>query len=72
VLGAARRCVIGLDGPSSATVVVGASGTVQSVSVSGPAAGTSAEPCIRGALGAMRFKPFAQPTFTIRGITIRP
>jgi hypothetical protein len=46
-------------------------GSVQSVSVSGGAAGKPAETCIRAALMKARVPPFASPTFsapaTIRG-----
>jgi hypothetical protein len=64
--------VIGHDRPSNATVTLGSNGRVKSVVVSGPAAGTPAARCIESALGAMRVRPFARPTFTIRGVTIRP
>ena len=46
-------------------------GTVQSVSVSGGAAGKPAEACIRSALSKARIPPFAQPTFTAP-TTVRP
>ena len=72
VLPAARRCVVGHDGPSTASVVFGAEGRVLRVSVSGPATGTGAEGCIQGALGQMRVQRFARPEYPVRGITIRP
>jgi hypothetical protein len=71
-LGAARRCLIGHDRPSTATVVFSSNGRVKGVTVSGPAAGTPAEACIKGAFGTMRLPRFGKPTFTIRGITVRP
>jgi len=72
VLGSARRCVVGHDRPSTATVVFSSDGTVTSVSVSGPAAGTGADACIRSSLSRMRLQRFSKPTYTVRGITIRP
>jgi hypothetical protein len=71
-LGSARRCVVGHDRPSKATVVFGSDGRVKSVAVSGPAARTPAETCIRAALSQARLPRFARPTFTVRGVTIRP
>jgi len=71
-LGAARRCVIGHEHSSTATVVFSSDGRVKSVSVSGPAAGTTAEACIQNAFRGMRLPRFGKPTFTIRGITVRP
>jgi len=71
VLGGARACVAGQDGPSRATVTFGSDGRVQSVSVSGPAAGTPSEACIRAALSKARVQPFARPTFSV-GATVRP
>ncbi len=71
-LGAARRCVIGHEQASTATVVFNSDGRVKSVLVSGPASGTPAEACIKNAFQAMRLPRFGKPTFTIRGITVRP
>ena len=45
-------------------------GSVQSVSVSGGAAGKPAEACIKGALRGAKVAPFAEPTYTAP-ITIR-
>lgn len=70
-LSAARSCVSGQKGPSSATVTWDSNGSVKSVSVSGPAAGTPAESCIKSALGASRVKPFSRPTYSVP-LTIRP
>jgi hypothetical protein len=71
VIGSARACVAGHETPSRATLVFGSDGRVQSVSVSGPAAGTPAEACIRAALSRARVEPFAKPTFSV-GATVRP
>jgi hypothetical protein len=70
-LGEARRCVVGHEQPSNAIVVFSSDGRVQSVSVTGPAAGTPAEACIKSALGKTRVEPFAKPTFSIP-VPIRP
>ena len=72
VLGKAKAC-IGPDDPiSRASVVFGSAGTVQSVAVSGNAAGKPAEACIKSALsGAKLNTPFAEPTYTTT-VTIRP
>jgi hypothetical protein len=70
-LPAARAC-LGPDDPiSRATVTFRSDGAVASVSVSGGAAGTPAEECIRSALMRARVAPFAQPTFTAPA-TVRP
>lgn len=71
VMGSARACVAGQDAPSRAVVVFGSSGQVQSVSVSGPAAGTPSEQCIVSALSGARVAPFSRPTFTASA-SIRP
>jgi hypothetical protein len=71
VIGGARSCVSGQERPSSATVVFGSDGRVQSVAVSGAAAGTPAAACIRSALEKARVHPFAKPTFSA-SVTIRP
>jgi hypothetical protein len=71
VLGGARACVAGHDAPSRATVVFGSNGRVQSVTVSGPAAGTPAEDCIRSALSQARVQPFAKSTYAA-GFPVRP
>jgi len=60
----ARAC-LGPDDPiSRATVTFQSDGTVQSVSVTGGAAGKPAEACIRSALMRAKVPPFAMPTFT--------
>lgn len=71
VLPSARGC-LGPDDPiSRAAVVFGSAGTVQSVRVSGGAAGKPAEACIQSALGKAKLAPFAEPTYTAN-ITVRP
>jgi hypothetical protein len=71
VIGSARACVAGHEEASRATIVFGSDGRVQSVSVSGPAAGTPAEACIRAALGRARVEPFTRPSYSV-GATVRP
>ncbi len=71
VMGGAKACVAGHSGASNATIIFGSSGKVQSVQISGPAAGTAAESCVRNALSGARVAPFAKPTFTVR-VPIRP
>ncbi len=71
VLGSARACVAGQDEPSRAVIVFASSGRVQSVSVSGPAAGTPAAGCIRAALSQARVQPFARSRFTV-ATPVRP
>jgi hypothetical protein len=70
VMGTARACVAGQDAPSRATVSFGSDGRVRSVVVAGPAAGTSAEPCLRNALGGARVQPFARPSYSVN-LTVR-
>ncbi|MGH7296145.1 MAG: hypothetical protein ACRELB_14475 [Polyangiaceae bacterium] len=67
----ARACLGPDDAISHAAVTFRSDGSVQSVSVSGGAAGKPAEGCIRSALMHARVSPFAQPTFTAP-ITVRP
>jgi hypothetical protein len=70
-LPSARGC-LGPDDPiSHATITFKSDGSVQSVGVSGGAAGKPAEACIRAALSKARVTPFAQPTFTATA-TVRP
>jgi hypothetical protein len=70
VLPHARAC-LGPDDPvSHATIVFGSTGRVQSVSVTGAAAGKPAEACIRGALSKAKVAPFAEPSYSAR-ITVR-
>jgi hypothetical protein len=69
--GAARACVEDFEAPSRATIVFGSNGSVQSVSVAGPAAGTKAEGCIRAALSKANVGPFRRATATATA-TISP
>ena len=70
VLPGARAC-LGPDDPvSRATITFTSAGTVQSVNVSGGAAGKPAEGCIKAALGKAKVAPFAEATYTAP-ITIR-
>jgi hypothetical protein len=70
VLSEARRC-LGPDDPiSRAAIVFSSGGSVQSVSVTGPAAGKPTEACIKDALGKAKVQPFAEPSYTAN-ITIR-
>jgi hypothetical protein len=68
---AARNCIVGQDAPSRATIVFASSGSVQSVSVTGPAAGTPAEACIKTAMSKTVVGPFKHPTFSV-STTISP
>jgi hypothetical protein len=70
VLPNARQC-LGPDDPvSRASITFTSAGTVQSVSVTGGAAGKPAEGCIKAALGKAKVAPFAEATYTAP-ITIR-
>ena len=71
VKGGARSCVAGADDVSTATITFGSSGAVQSVSVSGWAAGKPAAACIQSALKGANVGPFAQPSFSF-SVSIRP
>jgi hypothetical protein len=67
----ARACLKADDPVSKATITFGASGAVQSVTVTGAAAGKPAEACIKAALGRAKVPAFAQPTYTA-SVTVRP
>jgi hypothetical protein len=71
IRGAARSCVAGHDAPSRATIVFASTGKVQSVSVSGPAAGTAAEGCIKSALSKANVGAFQRSSFSV-STTITP
>jgi hypothetical protein len=45
---------------------------VQSVTLTGPVAGTAAEACVRNALMGTNVRPFAKPTFEARGVRLSP
>lgn len=71
VLPAARSC-LGPDDPvSKATVVFNNGGTVDSVTVSGNAAGKASGECIKTALSKAKVGAFAEPTYSAH-ITVRP
>jgi hypothetical protein len=70
VMGAARACVAG-GAATPAQVTFGSDGTVQSVTVSGPNAGTAAASCIDAALRRARVAPFASPNFSLM-VWVRP
>ena len=67
----ARACVAGHQAHSIATITFSSDGKVDGIAVSGPAAGTPAEACIRSAFGAARVQPFAKPNFRI-SYPVRP
>lgn len=71
VMGGARACVSGHQEPSKATLTFGNDGRVRGVQVTGPAAGTPAEACIRASLMGARVQPFAEDVFTV-AVPIRP
>jgi len=71
VMSGARHCVAGDEAPSSAVVVFGSDGRVQTVTVSGPAAGKPSGACIQSQLSRARVQPFAAATFSINA-TVRP
>ena len=71
VLPGARGCLGPDDAVSRAQVVFGSNGGVQSINVTGGAAGKPAEACIKGALSAAKVPPFAQPTYSAT-VTVRP
>jgi len=71
IRGASRSCVAGQDSPSRATIIFASTGKVQSVSVSGPAAGTPAEGCIKSALSKANVGPFQRSSFPV-STTITP
>jgi hypothetical protein len=71
VMTGARSCLAGQDSGSKATVKFGPTGRVMSIALSGPAAGTPAESCVRSALMGARVPPFSEPSFSA-SLTIRP
>ena len=70
VLPSARACLGPDDAVSRASITFTSAGTVQSVGVSGGAAGKPAEACIKGALSKAKLTPFAEATYTAN-ITVR-
>ncbi|MEO6420643.1 MAG: hypothetical protein ABIP39_14620, partial [Polyangiaceae bacterium] len=71
VLQNARQC-LGPDDPiSKANVAFGSSGAVTTVTVTGHAAGTPAEACIKTAFSKAKVNPFAEATYSAN-VTVRP
>lgn len=71
VRGAAKACVEDLgEGVTRVQVVFKSDGTVQSVSVSGIAAGKSAEACVKAAVMKAKVAPFTDATYSA-SLTIR-
>jgi hypothetical protein len=68
---AAKACVRGMDGPSRATLVFASTGQVKSVTISGAAAGTSAEVCLKSVFAKVSVDPFSRATYT-SSTTITP
>jgi hypothetical protein len=71
VMPGARSCLAGQETGSKARVTFGSDGRVKNVGISGPAAGTPAEGCLRAALSAARVSPFSEPDFSM-AFTVRP
>jgi hypothetical protein len=70
VLPGARACLGPDDAVSRASITFTSGGAVQSVNVTGGAAGKPAEGCIKAALGKAKLAPFAEATYTAN-ITVR-
>ncbi|NRA33191.1 MAG: hypothetical protein HRU17_07605 [Polyangiaceae bacterium] len=71
VLGQARACVAGQTRASTGHITFGSDGRVKSVRVTGPAADSPSETCIRSALSQARVGPFSQDTVST-SISVRP
>jgi hypothetical protein len=67
----ARNCLVGQEAPSRATITFASSGSVQNVAVTGPAAGTPAEACIKTAMSKTVVGAFKHATFSV-STTISP
>jgi hypothetical protein len=70
-LPAARACLGPDDDVSRVRVVFGSDGAVQSMTVTGFAAGKPQEACIKGALGKAHVPPFAEATYGAN-VNVRP
>jgi hypothetical protein len=68
---AARACVRDYTESSHANIVFLSSGRVGDVNVSGPAAGTPAERCIRSAFMRASVAPFRKASYVV-GVSVRP
>jgi hypothetical protein len=71
VLPQARSCLNPEDPVSRAHITFGSSGSVSAVSVTGHAAGTPVEGCIKSALLKAKVPPFADPSYGAT-VTVRP
>jgi hypothetical protein len=71
VLMRARMCLAGQEEGSPATLTFGSDGRVKSVVISGPAAGTPAEACLKSSLSSPRVPPFSEKSFSF-SLTVRP
>jgi hypothetical protein len=67
----ARACLGADDDVSRVRVVFGSDGAVQSMTVTGFAAGKPQEACIKGALGKAHVPPFAEATYGAN-VNVRP
>lgn len=70
-LPSARACLKPDEPVSRASITFGSNGSVQSVVVTGNAAGKPAEACIKAALGKAKVPSFAMPTYSAN-VTVRP
>jgi hypothetical protein len=71
VLPEARKCMAEGDPISRANIVFQSDGTVQSVSVSGFAAGKPNEACVKAAFQKAKISPFAEASYSFP-VTVRP
>jgi hypothetical protein len=67
----ARMCLAGQETGSQAKLTFGSDGRVKSVAISGPAAGTPAESCLRSQLSTARVPAFSEKSFSF-SLTVRP
>lgn len=67
----ARMCLAGQEAGSQAKITFGSNGRVKNVTISGPAAGTPAESCLRSQLSSARVPPFSEKSFSF-SLTVRP
>jgi hypothetical protein len=71
VRGGAQACLTDTDKPTRVNVVFGSDGAVRSVSLSGGAAGTPAEACVRAAVMKAKVAPFNDASYST-GFTLHP
>jgi hypothetical protein len=67
----ARMCLAGQETGSQAKLTFGSDGRVKNVVISGPAAGTPAEGCLKAQLSSARVPPFSEKSFSF-SLTVRP